>query len=195
MSELVGKDGLPVVLFETEKTWADWLSENLTSTGIWVRLAKKNSGVKSIDYFQALEVALCFGWIDGLKKTFDEVSWIQRFTPRKPASKWSKINKGKALKLIETGKMQPSGLAAIEISKTKGTWDTAYDSQKNTTVPDDLQAELDKNTEVAAFFKSLESVNRFAIIYRLQTTRTPELRAKKLAGFIEMLKRKEKIHN
>jgi uncharacterized protein YdeI (YjbR/CyaY-like superfamily) len=195
MSKLVGKDGLPVILFETEKPWADWLSENLTSTGIWVRLAKKNSGIKSIDYFQALEIALCYGWIDGLKNAFDEVSWIQRFTPRKPASKWSKINKEKALKLIETGKMQPSGLAAIEISKTKGTWDTAYDSQKNTTVPDDLLAELDKNPEAAAFFTSLNSVNRYAIIYRLQTSRTPELRAKKLAGFIEMLIQKKKIYN
>jgi len=195
MSELVGKDGLPVVLFETMETWGAWLEQNGGTTGIWVRLAKKNSGVKSIDYFQVLEVALCYGWIDGIKKTWDDVSWVQRFTPRKPASKWSKINKEKVLKLIETGKMKPSGMATIEISKKKGTWDTAYDSQKNTTVPEDLQAELNKNPEAAAFFTSLNSVNRYAIIFRLQTTRTPELRAKKLAGFIEMLNKKEKIHN
>ena len=195
MTELVGKDGLPVVLFETEESWAEWLNENSNNTGVWVRLAKKNSGIKSIDYFQALEVALCYGWIDGLKNAFDEVSWIQRFTQRKPASKWSKINKEKVLKLIEDGRMKPSGMAVIEISKKKGTWDTAYDSQKNTTVPDDLQAELDKNPEAAEFFSSLKSVNRYAIIYRLQTARTPELRAKKLADYIEMLNRKEKIYN
>ncbi len=128
MNELVGKDGLPVILFETEEIWAEWLCENLNCTGVWVRLAKKSSGVKSIDYFQALEVALCYGWIDGIKKTWDDVSWIQRFSPRKPASKWSKINKEKVLKLIEAGKMEPSGMAVIEISKKKGTWDTAYDS-------------------------------------------------------------------
>lgn len=128
MNELVGKDGLPVILFETEEIWAEWLCENLYCTGVWVRLAKKSSGVKSIDYFQALEVALCYGWIDGIKKTWDDVSWIQRFSPRKPASKWSKINKEKVLKLIEAGKMEPSGMAVIEISKKKGTWDTAYDS-------------------------------------------------------------------
>lgn len=195
MSELVGKDGLPVELFETEKTWADWLEKNAETGGVWVRLAKKASGIKSIDYYQALEVALCYGWIDGLKRPFDDVSWVQRFSPRKPASKWSKINKEKALKLIDAGRMRPSGMAAIEISKKKGTWDTAYDSQKNTTVPDDLQAELDKNPDAAAFYNTLNSVNRYAINYRLQTSLNPEIRAKKLAGFIEMLNRKEKIHN
>ena len=195
MSGLVGKDGLPVVLFETMGTWANWLEQNADTAGVWVRLAKKASGIKSIDYFQALEVALCYGWIDGIKKTWDDVSWVQRFSPRKPASKWSKINKEKALKLIESGKMQPSGMAAIEVSKKKGTWDTAYDSQKNTTMPDDLQSELDKNPEAAEFFSTLNSVNRYAIIYRLQTARTTELRAKKLALLIEMLNRKEKIHN
>ena len=194
MTEMVGKDGLPVVLFETMELWAAWLDQNSGTTGIWVRLAKKNSGVKSIDYFQALEVALCYGWIDGIKKTWDDVSWIQRFTPRKPASKWSKINKEKVLKLIEDGKMKPSGLAVIEISKKKGTWDNAYESQKNTKIPDDLQSELDKNPEAAEFFSSLKSVNRYAIIYRLQTARTPELRAKKLAQFVEMLIKKEKIY-
>lgn len=194
MSELVGKDGLPVVLFETMETWAEWLEQNGETTGIWVRLAKKGSGVKSIDYFQALEVALCYGWIDGIKKTWDDVSWVQRFTPRKPASKWSKINKEKVLKLIEAGKIKPSGLAVIEVAKKKGTWDTAYESQKNTKIPDDLQAELDKNPEAAEFFSSLKSVNRYAIIYRLQTARTPELRASRLAGFIEMLNKKEKIY-
>lgn len=195
MNEIVGKDGLPVVLFETETIWADWLEQNGKTAGVWVRIAKKGSKIKSIDYFQALEVALCYGWIDGLKKAFDEDSWIQRFTARKPESKWSKINKEKALRLIESGKMQPAGMAVIEVSKKKGTWDTAYDSQKTTTVPDDFQAELDKNPVAAEFFSSLNSVNRYAIIYRLQTARTPEIRTNRLADFITMLNQKRKIHN
>lgn len=195
MSELVGKDGLPVILFESQEKWTEWLEENQGTAGLWVRLAKKASGIKSIDYFEALEVALCYGWIDGLKRPWDDVSWVQRFSPRKPASKWSKINKEKALKLIDSGRMRPSGMEIIEISKKKGTWDTAYDSQKNTKMPDDLQAELGKNPEAAEFFNSLNSVNRYAIIYRLQTARTPEIRANKLAGFIDMLNQKKKIHN
>jgi uncharacterized protein YdeI (YjbR/CyaY-like superfamily) len=148
-----------------------------------------------MSYEQAVEVALCFGWIDGLKKTFDDKTWIQRFSPRKPTSQWSKINREKALRLIEDGKMHPSGMATIEIAKTRGSWDNAYDSQKTATIPDDLLAELDKNPLAAEFFKSMESVNRYAIIYRLQTARNPETRTKKLAQFIEMLNKKEKIHN
>lgn len=194
MSELVGKDGLPVVLFENEENWAEWLQKNAGTSGVWLRLAKKASGIKSINYFGALEVALCYGWIDGLKRPWDEVSWVQRFSPRKPASKWSKINKEKAIKLIESGRMQHSGLEVIEVSKKKGTWDTAYDSQKNTKVPDDLQAELDKNPVAAEFYSTLNSVNRYAINFRLQTSLNPEIRANKLAGFIEMLNKKEKIH-
>jgi len=162
--------------------------QNGKSTGVWIRIAKKDSGVTSISYNQAVEVALCFGWIDGLKKTFDDKTWIQRFSPRKPTSQWSKINRDKALKLIDDGKMKPEGMAIIEIAKTRGAWDNAYDSQKTMTVPSDLQAELDKNPEAG-------SANRYAIIYRLQVSRNPEIRAKKLAKFIEMLIRKEKIHH
>jgi uncharacterized protein YdeI (YjbR/CyaY-like superfamily) len=189
------KDGLPVILFETQESWGNWLGKNKSATGVWVRIAKKGSGINSINYKETLEVALCFGWIDGVSNKFDEKTWVQRFTPRKPNSKWSKINKIKAEELISAGKMKPSGMAAIEIAKQKGIWDAAYDSQKTIEIPEDLQVELDKNPEAAEFFKSLESVNRYAILYRLQTTRNPEIRTKKLAQFIEMLKRKEKIHN
>lgn len=189
------KDDLPVILFETQETWGNWLGKNKSATGVWVRIAKKGSGINSINYQEILEVALCFGWIDGVSYKFDEKTWIQRFTPRKPNSKWSKINRDKAEELIASGKMRPSGMAAIELAKQKGIWDTAYDSQKNATIPADLQIELDKNPEASEFFKSLESVNRYAILYRLQTTRNPEIRTKKLAQFIEMLQRKEKIHN
>lgn len=189
------KDNLPIILFENEQEWIDWLEDNVNEPGVWVQIAKKNSGVISISYQQALDVALCFGWIDGLKKKFDEKTFIQRFTARKPNSKWSKINRSKAELLITEGKMRPSGLAAIEMAKQKGTWETAYDSQKNITVPEDFQADLDKNPEAAQFFKTLESVNRYAILYRLQTSQTPEIRSKKRKQFIEMLLRKQKIHN
>jgi uncharacterized protein YdeI (YjbR/CyaY-like superfamily) len=189
------KDNLPVILFETEQDWTNWLEENSEKPGVWVQIAKKNSGIISIDYQQALEIALCFGWIDGLKNKFDEKTFVQRFTARKPNSKWSKINRDKAELLISEGKMRPSGLAAIEVAKQKGTWQNAYDSQKNITVPDDFQAELDKNPDAADFFNSLESVNRYAILYRLQTARTPELRLKKLNHFVEMLIQKKKIYN
>ena len=195
MNAPVIKDGLPVILFETQKTWGKWLEKNETSAGVWVQIAKKGSGIQSITYQQALEVALCFGWIDGLKNAWNEKFWIQRFTARKPNSKWSKINREKALELIETGKMRPAGFASIEMAKQKGTWDTAYDSQKNITVPDDFQAELDKNPEAAEFFETLESINRYAILYRLQTARTRELRAKKIRQFMDMLRQKKKIHN
>jgi uncharacterized protein YdeI (YjbR/CyaY-like superfamily) len=189
------KDNLPIILFETEQDWIDWLEENGNEPGVWVRIAKKNSGIISISYQQALDVALCFGWIDGLKNKFDEKTFIQRFTARKPNSKWSKINRTKAEQFIAEGKMRPSGLAVIEIAKQKGTWETAYDSQSNISVPEDFQSELNKNPQAAEFFKTLESVNRYAILYRLQTARTPELRVKKLKQFVEMLQRKEKIHN
>ena len=189
------KDNLPIKLFKTEQEWTDWLEKNVNEPGVWVHIAKKGSGIHSVSYQQALEVALCFGWIDGLKKPFDEKTWIQRFTARKPNSKWSKINRNKAEALIAEGKMRPSGMAAIDVAKQKGIWDTAYDSQKNAKVPADFQTELDKNPNAAEFFKSLDGVNKYAIIYRLQTALTPELRAKKLKQFIEMLQRKEKIHN
>lgn len=189
------KDGLPVILFETQESWGNWLEKNESASGIWVQIAKKGSGINSINYQETLEVALCFGWIDGVKNTFDEKSWVQRFTPRKPNSKWSKVNRNKAEVLIAVGKMRPSGMAAIELAKQKGIWEAAYDSQKNATIPDDLQNELDKNPEAAEFFSSLNSVNKYAIIYRLQVSRNSEIRTKKLAQFIEMLIRKEKIHN
>lgn len=188
-------DNLPIILFETEQEWIHWLEENVNEPGVWVQIAKKNSGVVSINYQQALDIALCFGWIDGLKKKFDETTFIQRFTARRPNSKWSRINKEKAKLFISEGKMRQSGFAAIEMAKQKGTWQTAYDSQKNITVPDDFQIELDKNPEAAEFFRTLESVNRYAILYRLQTARTPELRLKRTRQFIEMLVKKKKIHN
>jgi uncharacterized protein YdeI (YjbR/CyaY-like superfamily) len=189
------KDNLSVILFETEKLWSKWLEDNGSETAVWVRIAKKKSNVVSITYQQALEIALCFGWIDGLKKAFDEDTWIQRFSPRKPTSKWSKINKEKAKRLIAEGRMKPQGLEVIKVAKEKRTWQNAYDSPKNAKVPADLKKELDKNPKAKEFFSTLDKINQYAIIYRLQVSKTPEIRAKNLAKFIDMLLRKEKIHN
>src|SRR5215510_6468455 len=137
---------LPILPFERQKDWAIWLDKNhATSSGVWLKLAKKASGIKSVTYDEALEVALCYGWIDGQKKSHDETSWLQKFTPRAPRSVWSKINTEKALRLIERGWMKPAGLKAVESAKQDGRWEAAYAPQSKANVPDDLQAELDRN--------------------------------------------------
>lgn len=142
--ERSAKDNLPIILFKTEKDWIDWLEKNGTEAGVWVKIAKKNSGVKSINYQQALDVALCYGWIDGLKHKYDEKCFLQRFTPRKPKSNWSKINREKVERFIAEGKMKPAGFSSIEVAKKTGSWDTAYDSQANIQVPDDLKIAFEK---------------------------------------------------
>jgi len=186
---------LPVILFEHKKDWETWLDENhTTSGGIWLRIAKKASGLQSISYDEALEVALCYGWIDGQKKTYDETSYLQKFTPRGAKSIWSKINTEKAEKLIERGLMQPSGLKAIESAKQDGRWQAAYDSFSKASVPEDFQAELDKNPQALAFFATLNQQNRYAILFRIQTAKKPETRAKRIQQFISMLEKNEKIH-
>jgi uncharacterized protein YdeI (YjbR/CyaY-like superfamily) len=186
---------LPVILFEHKKDCENWLEENHASSGgIWLRIAKKASGVQSVSYDEALEVALCYGWIDGQKKTYDETSYLQKFTPRGAKSIWSKINTEKAEKLIERGLMQPSGLKAIESAKQDGRWQAAYDSFSKASVPDDFQAELDKNAQAKAFFATLNQQNRYAILFRIQTAKKPETRAKRIQQFISMLEKNEKLH-
>lgn len=187
-------DDFPIILFETEQDWISWLEENGEKPGLWVRIAKKNSGAKSINYQQALDIAICYGWIDGLKKKFDEAAYIQRFTPRRPKSNWSKINKEKAERFIAEGKMKPAGWATIENAKVAGSWDHAYDSQKTAKIPGDFEAALQKNIEAKKFFETLDSINRYAILYRIQVTKSIAARAKKIALFIEMLERNEKLH-
>ena len=164
------------------------------SPGVWLKLAKKGLGISSVTYEEALEVALCYGWIDGQKKAFDEQSWLQKFTPRGPKSIWSKINTEKAEKLIETGEMKPAGLKAVEAAKRDGRWDAAYASQKTISVPDDLQAELEKNPKAKTFFASLNSVNRYAILFRIQQAKRVETRAKRIRQYLEMLERGEKLY-
>jgi len=188
-------NGLPILLFERQDDWAAWLDEHhASSAGVWLRLAKKTSDLQSLSYAEALDVALCYGWIDGQKNSYDESSWLQKFTPRGARSIWSKINREKAQQLIESGKMKPAGLKAIESAKNDGRWDGAYDSQSRATVPSDFQAALDGNPEASAFFATLNSVNRYAILFRIETAKKPETRAKRIQEFIRMLERHEKLH-
>ncbi len=184
-----------IVLFANQQAWRKWLAkQHAKAPGLWLRFAKKGSGVASVTYEEALDVALCYGWIDGLKKKYDEQTYMLRFTPRGPRSVWSKINRNKVLALIESNQMQPAGLSAIERAKQNGQWDAAYDGQSTIEVPDDLQAELNKNAKAKKFFATLDKVNRYAILFRLQTAVKSETRAKRLRQFVEMLERGEKLH-
>ncbi len=185
----------PVKLFKSQKDWAAWLDKNhAKSSGVWVKLARKDAQSKSVTYAEAVEVALCYGWIDGQGKGLDETAWLQKFTPRSPRSIWSKINRTRALELIKSGRMQPAGLAAIELAKKNGRWAAAYDSHSTATVPADLQAALDQNAKAKAFFAALDSANRYAILFRLQTAKKAETRARRLEQFVRMLENHEKIH-
>lgn len=186
---------LPILLFEHPRAWAEWLeAHHADAPGVWLRLAKKNAALRSISYAEALDEALCYGWIDSQKKGHDEHSWLQKFTPRGPRSIWSKINREKVQALTGAGRMRPAGLLAVRRAQEDGRWDAAYDSQKSATVPDDFQAELDRSPEAAAFFATLNGANRYAVLFRIQTAKKPETRAKRIATLVAMLERKEKIH-
>jgi uncharacterized protein YdeI (YjbR/CyaY-like superfamily) len=189
------KADLPIMPFESQKDWAAWMDKNhAKSPGAWLQLAKKASGIKSVTYDEALEVALCYGWIDGMKKSYDETSWLQKFTPRGPKSIWSKINTEKALRLMESGQMKPAGLKAVESARQDGRWEAAYAPQSKAAIPDDLQAELDRNAVAKAFFTTLDSRNRYAILHRIHTAKKAETRAKRIEQFVRMLANKEKIY-
>src|SRR5512145_1522782 len=178
---------IPTKPFASKKKWADWLAmQHDKSTGVWLKLAKKDSGIPSVTYEEAVEVALCYGWIDGQKKGYDDKYWLQKFTPRGPKSIWSKINTEKAERLIASGEMKPAGLKAVESARQDGRWDAAYSSQKNMTIPEDLQAALDGNRKARAFFKTLNSANRYAILFRITTAKKPETRLRRIQQFVEM---------
>lgn len=188
-------EGSPVRLFKSKQDWAAWLEKNhRENAGLWLRLAKKGSRLRSVSYKEALEVALCHGWIDGQKRPESEQAWLQRFVPRSSKSIWSKINREKALALIASGEMKAAGQEAIENAKKNGRWDAAYDSPSGATVPADFQAALDANQRAAAFFKTLDRANRYAVLWRIQTVKKAETRARKIRQFIEMLEREERIH-
>jgi uncharacterized protein YdeI (YjbR/CyaY-like superfamily) len=181
--------------FDDDAAWARWLdAHHASSRGVWVRIAKKGSGIPSVRYPEVLEVAIAYGWIDAVRRSHDETTFLQRFTPRGPRSIWSKINREKALALIAAGKMKPAGLAEIERARKDGRWDAAYDGQKNAKVPDDLAAALAAHPKAATFFASLDSQNRYAILFRLHGAKKPETRARRLATFVAMLGKGEKIH-
>ena len=188
-------DSSPIRLFKSKQDWAAWLKQNhRKSAGLWLRLAKKDSGRRSVSYRDALEVALCYGWIDGQKRPESEQFWLQKFLPRSSKSIWSRINREKALALIASGEMNAAGLEAIENAKMNGRWDAAYDSPSRADVPSDLQAALDANPRAKAFFETLDRANRYAVLWRIQTVKKAETRARKIEQFIGMLQRKEKIH-
>lgn len=186
---------LPIQLFDQQKDWAAWLKKNHDkSAGVWLRLAKKNSGRGSVSYPEAVESALCYGWIDGQKKSDDDDFWLQKFTPRSAKSIWSRINRDKALLLIESGRMMPSGLKEVERARTDGRWDAAYDSASTSTVPADFQAALDASPCAREFFVSLNSSNRYAVLFRIQTAKKAETRARRIQEYTSMLERHEKFH-
>jgi len=195
--KLVNKDKneFGVVEFPSPKEWHQWLSKNhATVEGVWLKFHKKHSGLKSINYAEAVEEALCFGWIDGHVKPFDANSWIQKFTPRRAKSIWSKRNTERVTRLIEQGRMKPAGLKEIEAAKSDGRWQKAYDSPVNMTAPDDFLKVLTKNKKAKQFFDSLNKTNKYAINWRLQTAKKPETREKRMKVILEMLAKGEKFH-
>ena len=198
--ELVGstherQGDLPVISFASRSTWEEWLAEeHATSNGLWLKLAKVGAGIDSVSYAEAVEVALCYGWIDGQAASFDETYWLQRFTPRRRRSKWSRINRDRASGLIERGEMKPAGLAEVERAKSDGRWDAAYESQGTATMPDDLHRALEKNDAARAFFATLDSRNRYAILYRIQDAKKPETRARRIAKYVAMLNEHTKLY-
>jgi uncharacterized protein YdeI (YjbR/CyaY-like superfamily) len=188
-------DDLPILLFAASPDLEAWFEENhANSAGLWLKIAKKGSGVESVNYAEALELALCFGWIDSQKRGLDERHFLQRFTPRRPRGKWSLINREKAEGLIASGAMRPAGLAEVEAAKADGRWQAAYAGQRTAEVPADLRRELDRSETAREFFAGLDSANRYAILYRLEEAKKPETRERRLRKFIAMLERGEKIH-
>jgi uncharacterized protein YdeI (YjbR/CyaY-like superfamily) len=181
-------DELETRPFASAEEWEEWLREHHeTAPGVWIRFARKGSGVPTVTYIEALHVALCFGWIDGQARSVDDASYVQRFTPRRARSIWSKRNRDFATALIEAGRMQPAGLREVERAKADGRWDAAYDAPSTATVPEDLQAALDANPAAAELFAGLNGQNRYAILHRIQTAKKPETRARRIERFVAML--------
>ena len=187
-------DGLPKLPFASASDWEEWLENNhAESDGVWIMMAKKDTGIDSVRYPEVLDSALCFGWIDGRREALDERYFLQRFQPRRPRSRWSRINRDKVERLISEDRMRPAGLAEVERAKADGRWEAAYESQKNSMVPDDLQRELDARPTAKASFDQLSRQDRFTILYQLQDAKRPETRARRLAKFVERLDAGEAI--
>lgn len=190
------KPELPTLPFASQSEWADWLAKNHDkSAGVWMKLAKKDSGITSITITEALDGALCYGWIDGQRLSFDEKYYLQKYTPRRLKSIWSKINVQKVERLIKSGQMKPAGLKAIEAAKADGRWVNAYDGQKNMAVPEDLQKALNKNKKAKAVFESLKSSERYSFLFRIHNAKKAETRERRIKQFVEMLEKNEKFGN
>jgi uncharacterized protein YdeI (YjbR/CyaY-like superfamily) len=185
---------LPTLTFVSAEAWERWLEDNHDADGVWIKMAKKGSGIASVTHAEALEAALCFGWIDGQRRSLDEAFFLQKFTPRRRRSNWSRINREKAEQLIAAGRMRPAGRAEVERARADGRWEAAYEPQSAARMPDDLRRELDTRPEAARFFAALDSRNRYAILYRLQDAKRPETRARRLAEFVTMLEEHRKLY-
>ena len=190
-----GKDGKPVLAFASSEDWEAWLErEHAASDGVWIKFAKKGSGVASVAYPEAVEVALCYGWIDSQMQSLDERFYVQKFTPRRARSKWSRINRDKIEELTKAGRMKPAGLAEVELAKADGRWEAAYASPSTVELPPDLQRALDASPQAAEFWAGLNKANRFALVYQLEDAKKPETRERRLAKFMAMLERGEKLY-
>ncbi|HEX8032430.1 MAG TPA: YdeI/OmpD-associated family protein [Ktedonobacterales bacterium] len=186
---------MPTLTFETQRDWEAWLdAHHADAPGVWLQIAKKAAGKLSVSYAEALDSALCYGWIDGQKASMDEAHWLQKFTRRRPKSAWSRVNCEKATALIAAGRMRPAGQRQVDAAKADGRWEAAYDSQSGIAVPADLQQELDAQPAAKAFFGTLDSRNRYAILYRIQTAKKAETRAARIQRFVEMLSQHQKIY-
>ena len=186
---------VPIVPFADQVAWNKWLDKHhATSGGIWIRIAKKGSGIPTVTAAEAIEACLCFGWIDGQRRPRDEATFLQRYTPRRSRSKWSKINREKAESLAAEGRLRPAGIAEVERAKGDGRWEAAYDSASRIEVPDDLQRALDAEPRAKAEFAELNGQNRYAILYRIHDAKRPETRARRIAKFVDMLARGERLH-
>jgi uncharacterized protein YdeI (YjbR/CyaY-like superfamily) len=196
MHENLGeKGGVPIRAFPTREAWAVWLDEHHAgSQGVWLAIPKKGGGEAGVSYADALEVALCYGWIDGQKGKLDERFWLQRFTPRRPGSVWSRVNRDKVLELIARDEMRPAGLREVERAQADGRWDAAYEPASTMTVPDDFREALASNPAAEAFFTTLDRANRFAILYRVHSAKKPETRIRRIETLVAMLADGKKLH-
>ncbi|HJP84855.1 MAG TPA: YdeI/OmpD-associated family protein [Gemmatimonadaceae bacterium] len=188
-------DATPVRAFKTQQDFERWLEKNYQKPeGVWIRFARKSSGIKSISHPEALDTALCFGWIDALRRPESDTTYLQRFVPRRAKSLWSQINRAKALSLIESGRMRPSGHAEIERARNDGRWEAAYPSPANAEMSPEFARELDRHPKAKAFFQTVSRVNRYAVLWRLATAKTPEKRDRLTRKFIDMLEKGETLH-
>jgi len=189
-------NGIEVMHFDDAPTWETWLAtHHQKQEGIWLKIAKKSSGVPSLADDEAVDLGLCYGWISGQRKSYDEVYYLQKYVPRRPRSRWSQVNVAKVEELIAAGRMRQPGLKEIEAAKADGRWNLAYESQKNATVPPDFTAALDQNQRAKSFFESLNKTNRYAFILRITTAKDPEMRRSRIQKCVAMLQEGKKFHD